>query len=302
MNKLYIIVLSFGIIFFSACSTSGKRMYIGGRHIPREKTPIYNDVSNKIYSSNKREEIPVYNNESNKIYSSNKITHSKPTDKKKYVHPTMRPYVIRGIKYYPTIVSVGDRFTGNASWYGPDFHGKLTSNGEIYNMYDMTAAHKTLPMNTIVKVTNKKNDLSVVVRINDRGPFIATRIIDLSNSAAKKIEMFEEGTAPVAIEILGFQSKDKKVIPTKKQLKTSPQTKSIGDYALQIASFSKIEGAIITQNKYDKTDGYKTIIKDLEINGKRVFKVWLKGFKSEEEARDYQALGNFENAFIVRMY
>ena len=214
----------------------------------------------------------------------------------------MRPYVIRGIKYYPTIVSVGDRFTGNASWYGPDFHGKLTSNGEIYNMYDMTAAHKTLPMNTIVKVTNKKNDLSVVVRINDRGPFIATRIIDLSNSAAKKIEMFEEGTAPVAIEILGFQSKDKKVIPTKKQLKTSPQTKSIGDYALQIASFSKIEGAIITQNKYDKTDGYKTIIKDLEINGKRVFKVWLKGFKSEEEARDYQALGNFENAFIVRMY
>ena len=105
----------------------------------------------------------------------------------------MRPYVIRGIKYYPTVVSVGDSFKGNASWYGPDFHGKLTSNGEIYNMYDMTAAHKTLPMNTIVKVTNKKNDLSVVVRINDRGPFIATRIIDLSNSAAKKIEMFEKG-------------------------------------------------------------------------------------------------------------
>ena len=191
---------------------------------------------------------------------------------------------------------------GIATWYGPGFHGKKTASGEKYSMYALTAAHLKLKLGTIVRVTNLKNGKQVIVKINDRGPFIATRIIDLSNSAAKKIEMFEKGTAPVDLEILGFQSKDKKVIPTKKQLKTSPQTKSIGDYALQIASFSKIEGAIITQNKYDKTDGYKTIIKDLEINGKRVFKVWLKGFKSEEEARDYQALGNFENAFIVRMY
>ena len=269
MNKIYIVVLTFALVFMSACSTSGKRVYRGNP---------------------------------SKTYSSHKSSHSKYMDKKTYKHPTMRPYVIRGIKYYPTVVSVGDKFAGNASWYGPDFHGKLTSNGETYNMYEMTAASKTLPMNTIVKVTNRKNGLSTVVRINDRGPFIATRIIDLSNSAARKIKMVGAGTAPVTLEILGFQSKGKRVIPTKKQLKKSPKTKSMGGYALQIASFSKIEGALATQSKYDHTNGYRTIIKDLEIDGRRVFKVLLKGFKSEKEARDYKALGNFKSAFIVREY
>ncbi|QSZ43089.1 septal ring lytic transglycosylase RlpA family protein [Sulfurimonas aquatica] len=212
----------------------------------------------------------------------------------------MRPYTIRGIKYYPTVVSVGDEYTGNASWYGPDFHGKLTSNGETYNMYDMTAAHKTLPMNTIVKVTNLRNGLSTVVRINDRGPFVETRIIDLSNTAAKKIKMVGAGTAPVRLEILGFETKGKRTIPTKKELKTSPQEQSTGEYALQIASFSRIEGAIITQEKYDNTDGYRTVIKDVEVESGRVFKVVLKGFKSEDEARDYKASGIFKNAFIIR--
>ncbi|MBT5935696.1 MAG: septal ring lytic transglycosylase RlpA family protein [Sulfurimonas sp.] len=212
----------------------------------------------------------------------------------------MRPYTIRGIKYYPTVVSVGDESKGNASWYGPDFHGKLTSNGETYNMYDMTAAHKTLPMNTIVKVTNLRNNLTTVVRINDRGPFIATRIIDLSNTAAKKIHMLGKGTAPVKLEVLGFESKGKRTIPTKKQLKKSPQKKSLGNYTLQIASFSKIEGALETQEKYDNTNGYKTIIKDIENESGRSFKVILKGFKSEQEARDYKSTSVFNQAFIIR--
>jgi len=220
--------------------------------------------------------------------------------KKRYSRPTMRPYTVRGIKYYPTVVSVGDTFRGNASWYGPDFHGKLTSNGETYNMYGMTAAHKTLPMNTIVRVTNLRNSKSTVVRINDRGPFVSTRIIDLSNTAAKKISMIGTGTAPVKLEVLGFEDKGKKRIPSKKELKKSPQKKSIGDFALQIASFSKIEGALSTQEKYDNTDGYKSIIKDVQTKNGRVFKVMLKGFKSEEEARDYKAHGPFENVFIVR--
>ena len=219
---------------------------------------------------------------------------------KTYSHPTMRPYTIRGITYYPTVVSVGDEFSGNASWYGPDFHGKLTSNGETYNMHDMTAAHKTLPMNTIVKVTNLRNGLSTVVRINDRGPFIATRIIDLSNAAAKKVNMIGHGTAPVRLEILGFETKGKTKIPTKKEMKKAPQTRSIGDFALQIASFSHIEGAISTQEKYNGTDGYKTVIKDVESSSGRMFKVVLTGFKSEQEARDYKATSQFNRAFIIR--
>ncbi|QFR44225.1 septal ring lytic transglycosylase RlpA family protein [Sulfurimonas sp. CVO] len=212
----------------------------------------------------------------------------------------MNPYVIRGIKYYPTVVNVGDEFSGNASWYGPDFHGKLTSNGETYNMYDMTAAHKTLPMNTIVKVTNKKNGLSTVVRINDRGPFIATRIIDLSNTAARKIDMIDDGTAPVTIKILGFHSKEQKQVPLQEELKDVPQDQQIANFALQIASFSRFEGALLTQQKYDNIDGYKTIIKDMQTQNGRMFKVWLKGFRSEQEARDYKSLGNFKDSFIVR--
>jgi len=272
MNKFYILPLSALVLFMSGCSTRGKGTY---RHTTYAET---------------------------KSYSSNKNAHSATMDKKTYSHPTMRPYTIRGIKYYPTVVSVGDTFKGNASWYGPDFHGKLTSNGETYNMYGMTAAHKTLPMNTIVKVTNLRNGLSTVVRINDRGPFVATRIIDLSNKAAHKINMIGKGTAPVKLEILGFETKGKKTIPTKKAMKKAPQKKSIGDFALQIASFTKIDGALVTQEKYDNTDGYSTLIQDVETENGRIFKVVLKGFQSEEEARDYKTNSDtFNQAFIIRL-
>ncbi len=117
---------------------------------------------------------------------------------------TMRPYSVFGIKYYPFIANIGDDFEGTASWYGPDFHSKKTSNGEIYDMYDMTAAHKTLPMNTVVRVDNLENGKSIIVRINDRGPFVRGRIIDLSNKAANEIDMVRKGTAKVKITVLGY--------------------------------------------------------------------------------------------------
>ncbi len=91
---------------------------------------------------------------------------------------------------------------GIASWYGPGFHGRRTASGEIYNMYAYTAAHRTLPLGTYVRVINLENGKSVVVRINDRGPFKKGRIIDLSYAAAKKIGMLEKGTARVRLEIL----------------------------------------------------------------------------------------------------
>ncbi len=91
---------------------------------------------------------------------------------------------------------------GVASYYGPGFHGKKTANGERFDMYELTAAHKTLPFNTKVRVTNLGNKKSVIVRINDRGPFKKGRIIDLSKSAAKKIGLIKTGTAKVKLEIL----------------------------------------------------------------------------------------------------
>lgn len=93
--------------------------------------------------------------------------------------------------------------SGTASWYGPDFHGRLTSNKEIYNMYDLTAAHKSLPFGTRVMVTNLLNGKSVEVRINDRGPFVGDRVIDLSYAAARLLDLVGPGTAPVRLEILG---------------------------------------------------------------------------------------------------
>ena len=92
--------------------------------------------------------------------------------------------------------------TGLASWYGPDFHGKSTSNKEIYNMFDMTAAHNTLPFGTYVMVTNLENGRAATVRINDRGPFVGNRIIDLSYAAARVLGMIGPGTARVKLEVL----------------------------------------------------------------------------------------------------
>ncbi len=215
----------------------------------------------------------------------------------KYSHATMRPYVVRGKKYYPTVVSIGDRFEGTASWYGPNFHGKTTSNGERYNMYDFTAAHKTLPMNTILKVTNLYNNKTVVVRVNDRGPFVDNRIIDLSKAAASKIDMIKTGTAPVILEVIGFADKNK--MPTKNELKHSKKSVETKNFALQIGSFKNIQGAMKIQQKYDGIDGYQTIIDDVQNEYGRLFKVYLIGFKSEKEARDYKALGKFKNAFII---
>jgi rare lipoprotein A len=92
--------------------------------------------------------------------------------------------------------------TGVASWYGPGFHGKRTSNGEIYNQYELTAAHPTLPLGTRVMVTNVSTRQSVEVRVNDRGPFVGGRVIDLSYAAARTIGVYEPGTAQVRVEVL----------------------------------------------------------------------------------------------------
>ncbi|ELR8726518.1 septal ring lytic transglycosylase RlpA family protein [Vibrio vulnificus] len=128
-------------------------------------------------------------------------------------HPRYEPYSLGGNKDYTLrgqdykIVRdvKGFKESGIASWYGKKFQGHLTSNGEIYDMYSMTAAHKTLPLPSYVKVTNKDNGKSTIVRVNDRGPFHEGRIIDLSYAAAYKLDVLKTGTANVAIEVLNFE-------------------------------------------------------------------------------------------------
>lgn len=112
------------------------------------------------------------------------------------------PYTVLGKTYQVMVPSKGFRQRGLASWYGNKFHGRPTSNGEIYSMYEMTAAHKTLPIPCYVKVTNLENGRSVIVRVNDRGPFHGDRIIDLSYAAAKKLGYSDQGTAKVEISVI----------------------------------------------------------------------------------------------------
>lgn len=101
-----------------------------------------------------------------------------------------------------TLPAAATTINGIASWYGPGFHGRTTANGETFNTNRMTAAHKSLPFGTNVRVTNLENGRSVVVRINDRGPYHGARVIDLSHAAAVQIEMIQAGTANVEIEVL----------------------------------------------------------------------------------------------------
>lgn len=110
------------------------------------------------------------------------------------------PYTVFGKPYYPISDARNYRASGTASWYGTKFHGQATANGETYDLYGMTAAHKTLPLPSYVRVTNLDNGKSVILRVNDRGPFYSDRIIDLSFAAAKKLGYAEVGTARVKVE------------------------------------------------------------------------------------------------------
>ncbi len=122
------------------------------------------------------------------------------TTRSKYGNP--KSYVVRGKRYYVMNSSAGYKERGIASWYGSKFQGKRTSSGELYDMHKMTAAHKTLPLPTYVKVTNLKNNRHVILKVNDRGPFHENRIIDLSHTAAVKLGIKATGTGLVEVEAI----------------------------------------------------------------------------------------------------
>ncbi|MDW6092305.1 septal ring lytic transglycosylase RlpA family protein [Vibrio rhizosphaerae] len=144
-----------------------------------------------------------------------------------------RDYTVRGKKYHIIKNPKGFQEQGLASWYGKKFHGHQTSNGEIYDMYSMTAAHKTLPIPSYVRVTNTNNGKTAIVRINDRGPFHSGRIIDLSYAAAYKLDIIRTGTAPVKIEVLTY---DRPTVTA-----ATPPKKHPSDYVIQVSSSAHLE-------------------------------------------------------------
>lgn len=171
--------------------------------------------------------------------------------------PTQRRYTVMGQSYTPVASHEGFVEEGIASWYGPKFHGKKTSNGEIFNMYAMTAAHRVLPMNTMVRVTNLDNGKTADLRINDRGPFVGNRIIDLSFAAAREIDMIGPGTAKVRVEAKG----------------SIPKEDIAGNFYVQVGSFSSRENA--EKMKVDmRQDGFKdTRLQEFTRDNQRLWRV-----------------------------
>ena len=145
---------------------------------------------------------------------------------------------------------------GRASWYGPKFHGKLTANGERYDMHRLTAAHRTLPFNSIVKVHNLDNGEEVMVRINDRGPFAKNRIIDLSKKAAREIDMIGSGTAPVALILMSGNLSGSKTT----NLKTATYTVQLGSFEKESKAFEqsrRIKGSRVVPAEMDRQRVYR---------------------------------------------
>lgn len=196
-----------------------------------------------------------------------------------------KPYTVRGKTYYPLISAGGFREEGIASWYGKDFHGKTTANGEKYNMNGMTAAHKLLPFNTKVRVTNKNNGKSIIVRINDRGPFVGNRVIDLTKTGAEKLGMIGPGTAPVLIENIGS-------VPGLKNGDIS------GKFYVQIGAFSSKQNA---QALVSRMQGRGLNARFVYGKDKSLWRVQVgpySGLKFAEEAATSLS-GEFPSNFVV---
>lgn len=163
--------------------------------------------------------------------------------------------------------------SGTASWYGPNFHGKATANGEVFNMNDFTAAHRTLPFNTIVQVRNTGNNKVVTVRINDRGPYVDDRVIDLSRRAAREIDMENTGTASVQIILL--EEGDR---PVAAGLVTNKET-----FTIQLASFNTESEA---KAFVMQTEG--TRIERVSLADRLVYRVYYGVYDTAIDARDDQ--------------
>jgi rare lipoprotein A len=210
-----------------------------------------------------------------------------------------KPYVVNGHRYDPLRDQRGFVQKGIASWYGKDFHGKRTSDGEIYNMYAMTAAHKTLPLGVYVRVCNLENGRQTVVRINDRGPFVKGRIIDLSYAAAKSLGIVGPGTAPVRIVALGYRLKEKGGAPRYRQ----PPSYDVGLYAVQIGAFTIAGNAQRLAGAMKKRYGSASV-QEGWVNGKRFYRVRVGHFRTMETAE--AAKGRFEThgypaSFVVAL-
>ncbi|MDX9834676.1 MAG: septal ring lytic transglycosylase RlpA family protein [Desulfobulbus sp.] len=231
----------------------------------------------------------------------------KPTkaSKKKRVPATQRPYVINGVTYTPIPSAHGYVERGLASWYGHPFHGRKTANSETYNMYGNTAAHKTLPMGTILLVKNLENGRSTVVRINDRGPFVDERIIDLTHAKARELGIINNGTSRVEIVALATQERivaqaaqERQEAPTtsiaarnapvKARVKAAPLPDfDKGNFYVQVGAFDEIESARTLARAFAKR-GRNVVIQQYPAAGMNLYRVMIFASHSLAQAKRYE--------------
>lgn len=210
------------------------------------------------------------------------------------------PYKVEGQWYGPYVPPPDEEFTetGMASWYGDDFHGKLTANGELFDKDQMTAAHKTLPLPSMVRITNLNNGRSALVRVNDRGPFIGNRIIDVSEKAARELGMFRKGVAKVKIKL------DKEA--TAEMLEKEGYTKQAKYYEKKPKKFVQTGAYNVYGSAKKQTAVLKKVapvkIETVNTDDKKLYRVKLGPFASAGQAgsvlNKVKKMG-FDNAVIV---
>lgn len=215
----------------------------------------------------------------------------------------IRPYEVNGERYYPLTKADGFVQYGKASWYGEKFHGRPTSSGEVFDMHRKSAAHKTLPLGTYVSVLNLSNKKQSVVRINDRGPFVKGRIIDLSYAAAREIDLVRSGLTDVKIVALGKEIG---------RLKTASGPRPVveladlerGEFTIQVGAFQDKENALRLADRLKVVFDYVHIAVYMDEDQRTFYKVQVSRSKTLTQAGEIEKrledMG-FTEAFIVRI-
>ncbi len=199
---------------------------------------------------------------------------------------------------------------GKASYYADKFEGRITANGEKYKHSKLTAAHKTLPFGTVLKVTNVKNNLSVEVRVNDRGPFVSGRVIDLSKSAAEKLDFINDGLADVKIEVVDagdgkgggiIKPIDQVVVDEKEFYEFNVDRIKPGGFGIQIGSFRELANLVRLADNLKSSYKKEVTVQVKVIGGVKVYNLIVGSFNTREKANPFRVKvqRRYPDAFVV---
>lgn len=252
MKHIHLLLLCMGALVLTACVTTPP---------PAKKVNPITRLPTQNQTVPKPSERPAFGTKAFNVIKDeapdapvdvSQVPDADPVEEPLSAYGNRNPYTVLGETYALLPTTKGFHQSGGASWYGKKFHGLKTSSGEKYDMYKMSAAHRNLPLPTYVRVTNKANGKSVIVKVNDRGPFHSDRIIDLSYAAAAKLDMLKTGTAQVDIEAIDpveFQRKLGKNGNPEKSAAASNATSSGSNFYVQVGAFGELANATALQSK-----------------------------------------------------